>query len=56
MRELLTMTWPMTIMRVGINRSLEFHMSHFVANVGNANTTAIMAGGVAVRAAEGDGG
>lgn len=36
--------------------SLEIHMSLFVANVGNTNATAIMAGGVVVRATEGDGG
>ena len=36
--------------------SLEIHMSLFVANVGNFNATAIMAGGVVARATEGDGG
>jgi uncharacterized protein YjdB len=41
---------------VEMNWSLEIQMSRFVANVGNANVTAIMAGGVAVRATEGDGG
>lgn len=39
-----------------MNWSLGIHMSLFVANVGNANATAIMAGGVAVRVTEGDGG
>lgn len=36
--------------------SMEIHMHRFVTNAGNNVTAAIMAGGVAARVAEGDGG